>query len=75
MIGAHVKSEYLLATGEDHDGGEQARIWWAAFKLVFPLDPRVPVAFTRPIYPYPLVARYQGRGDVNDAQNFGPVGR
>jgi feruloyl esterase len=75
MLGAHVKSEYLLATGDDQEGSAQERIWWAAFKLVFPLDPRVPVAFTRPIYPYPLVARYQGRGDVNDAQNFGPVGR
>jgi feruloyl esterase len=75
MIGAHVKSEYLLANGEDQEGSEQERIWWAAFKLVFPLDARVPVAFTRPIYPYPLVARYMGRGDVNDARNFGSVGR
>jgi hypothetical protein len=75
MIGAHVKSEYLLANGEDQEGSEQERIWWAAFKLVFPLDARVPVAFTRPIYPYPLVARYKGRGDVNDARNFGLVGR
>jgi hypothetical protein len=29
--------------------------------------------FTRPIYPYPVRARYQGKGDLNDAANFGPV--
>ena len=26
--------------------------------------------FTRPVYPYPLVARYSGQGDVDDAANF-----
>ncbi|MBL8643911.1 MAG: tannase/feruloyl esterase family alpha/beta hydrolase [Rhodospirillaceae bacterium] len=25
---------------------------------------------TRPVYPYPAVARYTGKGDVNDAKNF-----
>jgi feruloyl esterase len=74
MVGAHVKSEYLLANGEDQEGDDQGRIWWAAFKLVFPLDAGVPVEFTRAMYPYPLVARYKGKGDVNDARNFGPVG-
>jgi feruloyl esterase len=29
--------------------------------------------FTRPVYPYPLQARYKGVGDPNDAANFGPV--
>jgi pimeloyl-ACP methyl ester carboxylesterase len=28
---------------------------------------------TRPLYPYPLQARYTGRGDPNDAKNFRPV--
>jgi len=28
---------------------------------------------TRPVYPYPAVARYTGKGDVNDAANFIPV--
>ena len=30
--------------------------------------------FTRPIYPYPLRARYKGRGDPNSAASFKPVG-
>lgn len=38
-------------------------------------QPRFPVAaaeieFTRPLYPYPDVARYSGKGDSNDAANF-----
>jgi Tannase and feruloyl esterase len=72
MIGAHVDAAYLLdqqKTGADP--GE--RIWWAAFKLKFPLDPEVPVTFTRALYPYPMYARYKGTGDPNDARNFGPV--
>ncbi|MEH3160318.1 MAG: tannase/feruloyl esterase family alpha/beta hydrolase [Sphingomonas taxi] len=32
--------------------------------------PGEPVTFTRPVYPYPLYARYRGRGDVNDAASF-----
>ena len=28
---------------------------------------------TRPMYPYPTVARYSGAGDVNDADNWKPV--
>ena len=40
----------------------------------FPLDP-VPVQFTRPVYPYPTKARYQGRGDPNDAASFEPATR
>jgi feruloyl esterase len=28
---------------------------------------------TRPLYPYPTVARYSGSGDVNDAANWKPV--
>ena len=30
-------------------------------------------AFTRPHYPYPLQARYQGSGDPNDYRSFEPV--
>jgi Tannase and feruloyl esterase len=40
---------------------------------VFPLDPRS-IAFTRPLFPYPLRARYSGKGDPNDAANFVAVG-
>jgi feruloyl esterase len=31
------------------------------------------VAFSRPVYPYPVRARYLGRGDVKDAANWRPV--
>jgi feruloyl esterase len=37
-----------------------------------PLDPAT-VTFTRPVYPYPLHAKYKGTGDPNDAANFLPV--
>lgn len=38
----------------------------------FPLNPAT-VEFTRPIYPYPRVSRYSGRGDPKDAANFKSV--
>ncbi|SLJ91240.1 tannase/feruloyl esterase family alpha/beta hydrolase [Novosphingobium mathurense] len=31
------------------------------------------VTFTRPLYPYPLEARYRGRGDPHDYRSFAPV--
>ncbi|MDF0542782.1 tannase/feruloyl esterase family alpha/beta hydrolase [Sphingobium sp. H39-3-25] len=37
-----------------------------------PTDP-AKVGFTRPLYPYPLRAKYKGKGDPNDYRNFGPV--
>ena len=30
------------------------------------------VAFTRPVYPYPVQARYKGRGDPGQAESFAP---
>jgi hypothetical protein len=38
----------------------------------FPLDP-ANIAFTRPVYPYPVIAKYVGHGDPGDAANFGPA--
>lgn len=38
----------------------------------FPLEPAA-VTFTRPVYPYPVQAKYKGSGDSNSATNFGPV--
>jgi hypothetical protein len=35
--------------------------------------PGMKVTFTRPVFPYPLFARYLGHGDVNNAANFGPA--
>ena len=33
----------------------------------------VPITFTRPVYPYPIYARYAGSGDPADAANFRPA--
>jgi hypothetical protein len=38
----------------------------------FPIDPSR-IAFSRPVYPYPLEARYLGHGDPRDASSFGPT--
>jgi feruloyl esterase len=73
MIGAHVDPDYLLEHSDMVDRSPEERIWWAAFKLVFPLAPEVPVTFRRPIYPYPEFAKYKGSGDPTDAAHFGPV--
>lgn len=40
--------------------------------LRFPLAPGI-AKFTRPIFPYPQYAKYNGSGDPNDAANFIPV--
>lgn len=37
----------------------------------FPLD-RTKIVKTRPLYPFPDVAKYRGTGDSNAAENFGP---
>jgi hypothetical protein len=41
------------------------------FIQVFPLEP-ADTLFTRPVFPYPLQARYKGAGDSNDWSNFAP---
>lgn len=41
-----------------------------ATKFVSDLDPAQGVKFTRPLCPYPQVAKYKGSGDTNDAANF-----
>jgi len=38
----------------------------------FPLNP-AKVSFTRPVYPYPVRAKYKGAGDPNSAASFGPI--
>ena len=40
--------------------------------LNWPSDPAL-IGFTRPVYPYPLQAKYKGMGDPNKAENFGPA--
>jgi hypothetical protein len=58
MLAAHVPTHK-----EGYDG----------FGLKFPLDPTIPVSFSRPVYPYPLRAKYKGAGEASDAGSFGPV--
>ena len=41
-----------------------------ATKYVNDLDPSQGVKMTRPLCPYPQVARYNGTGDKDDAANF-----
>jgi len=36
-------------------------------------QPAAPTTYTRPIYPYPNVARYKGAGDPNDAASYEEV--
>jgi Tannase and feruloyl esterase len=81
MIGAHVDDKYLAHVGEhlvpttsfDISASDWAAKFMGALALKIPLDPAVPIAFTRPIYPYPMRAEYKGRGDPNDAANFVPI--
>jgi hypothetical protein len=73
LIGAHVDTDYLLKQSQDEGDSPRDRVWSAAFSLTYPLDPEVPVTFTRPFYPYPAYAKYKGNGDPNDARNFAPV--
>jgi hypothetical protein len=51
----------------------EIRAEMAASDLRLPLDATIPVAFTRPVYPYPIRAKYKGAGDPNDAANFVPI--
>ncbi|GAA2651018.1 tannase/feruloyl esterase family alpha/beta hydrolase [Paractinoplanes durhamensis] len=44
----------------------------APFKIVASKVDAGVVTRTRPVYPYPVVARYDGSGSTDDAANFGP---
>jgi pimeloyl-ACP methyl ester carboxylesterase len=72
VVGTHIDDNYLLQHSEDDGSSTKDRIWLAALKLPFPLDPAAPVRFTRPAYPYPLLTKYLGSGDPSDADSFGP---
>jgi hypothetical protein len=60
IIGAHVSDAYLKSLPEASRG------------VTVPLDPKIPLSFTRPMYPYPQFARYAS-GDPNDAASFRPA--
>jgi hypothetical protein len=76
LIGAHVSDGYLAAhpntAGESAQTPEE-KLWMSALELELPLDPAIPVAFTRPVYPFPTRAKYKGTGDPNEAASFVPV--
>jgi hypothetical protein len=46
-----------------------------ALFLTFPLSSALRIKFTRPVFPYPIQAKYKGNGDPNNADNFVPVER
>ncbi|MEO8450967.1 MAG: tannase/feruloyl esterase family alpha/beta hydrolase [Gemmatimonadota bacterium] len=58
IVGAHLKATPPGASGNP-------------FPIPRP-DP-AQIQFTRPIYPYPVVAKYRGKGDPNDAGSFRAV--
>jgi feruloyl esterase len=60
MIGAHVSDAYLASLPE------------ASRRVTVPLDPKIPLSFTRPMYPFPQFAKYAS-GDPNDAKSFRPA--
>jgi feruloyl esterase len=82
LIGAHPSDDFLAAQPLPEDPSSafiakltrEDRIRIAAGQLQFPLDPSLPISFLRPIYPYPLIAKYRGRGNRNDASSFVPIG-
>jgi feruloyl esterase len=53
--------EMLVAGKTTSGGGEQANPY---------SQPAAPAQFTRPIFPYPTVAQYTGKGDPKDAANY-----
>ena len=73
IVGAHVDDVYLLSHNVETEGSDKEHIWLTALKLPFPLDSAAPITFKRPVFPYPLVARYKGHGDSNNADNFEAV--
>jgi hypothetical protein len=76
MTGAPVNEVYLAAQPirvDIPDMTAQFRLFIAALGLEMPLHSNIPVDFTRPVYPYPLYARYSGKGNSRDAGSFRAV--
>jgi feruloyl esterase len=74
MIGAHVAESYFATPTIAGTGAEplalEHRVQMNPSALQFPLDPAIPISFTRPVYPFPDTAVYKGIGDRNSAANF-----
>lgn len=81
LIGAHVDKDYLasaplseyLKLKPASEVTRDMRVANGIRTLQFPLAKSIPVEFTRPVYPYPLYAKYKGSGDPKDARSFGPA--
>ena len=67
LLGGHISDSYLEALPQ---GSERPVV-----DLSRPNEPppSIPLTFTRPVYPYPSYAKYNGRGDSNDGRNFVPA--
>ena len=69
MVGAHIDTARLARFLDTHDS--KSPNFSREYEL-FLNDP-LSAKFTRPIYPYPLEARYKGTGDPNRADSFEAV--
>jgi Tannase and feruloyl esterase len=76
MIAARVSDEYLMSLpmpeGLAPGASREDRIAAATGRLEFPLDPKIPISFSRPVYPFPEFAKYAG-GDSKLAGSFRPA--
>jgi feruloyl esterase len=79
LVGAHVSEAYLASVPLPElpelpvEMTAEMRVDINAYFLPLPLDPAIPVSFTRPVYPYPTRAKYLGHGNPNSAASFGPT--
>jgi feruloyl esterase len=67
LLGGHLSDAYLKSLPE----GSQLPVVNVADGSTKP--PSSPITFTRPVYPYPVYAKYGGEGDSNDGRNFVPA--
>jgi hypothetical protein len=68
IVGAHIDTDRLDRFLSKHDSKSPT---FPRELELFLNDPRS-AKFTRPVYPYPLRAKYRGSGDPNDAASFVP---
>lgn len=65
IIAGKTANQEMGRGGPGGPGGGQASRPYA--------QPARPTTATRPVYPYPYVAKYKGTGDPNDAANYTPA--
>ena len=69
IVGAHIDTDRHDRFLSTHDS--KSPNFSREYEL-FLNDPRS-AKFTRPVYPYPIQAKYKGTGDPNSAESFEPV--